>query len=50
MIKGRKGSRCLLTLTARLGLVEAAPSTSGTAAAAMIVIAAVGQESMRLIL
>ena len=37
----RKERRCLLTLTVRLELVEAAPSTSGTAAAAITVIVAV---------
>jgi hypothetical protein len=38
--EGRKEGRCLLTATVRLGLVEVAPSTSGTAAAAMTVIVA----------
>ena len=37
IMEGKKG-RCLLTATMRLGLVEAAPSTGGTAAAAAITV------------
>jgi hypothetical protein len=41
IIEGRKEGRCLFTDIVRLGLVEAAPFTSGTAVIAMTVIVVV---------
>jgi hypothetical protein len=38
IIVGRKEGRCLLTAIVRLGLVAAAPATSGTAVAAMLAV------------